>query len=720
MKVAGLVAALLLGVLGAPATVLEAPTFNRAGGVVPTGFAFKLTNSNPSGAVMFTMDAVDPRNADGTVYTNARAAWGPVTVNRTTSVKARVLSGLDWSPMVETTFVTSNDFTKLLITELMYQPPGTNGPHERSREFLELKNTGDEVLDISGVSIQMFSFPTQTLIYPGGFKVLIRNTNAYLMDHPGALISGAYPIPLPNGDAVVDLFHASGSVMFSMSYVTAGPWPTVPDDHNFTDKGFSLVAMDPNVNPAPHHYRSWRASSFEGGSPGADDPPDTRPQIKLTEILARPAAPGYPLEAIELYNPHATNVDIGGWFLSDSRPRPKGYHIPPNTIVPARGFLVLDSRDFGGPDPTNRIALSSEGEGAYLFSATTNRNLTGYSAGASFQGSDRGMTYGLISNSLGDEYFIPLARQTLDAANSRPAVGPILITELNYFGNSNAAMFVELMNVTDDWVALFDVQNPEYTWRLGIGTYYVFPGGIMIPPRGLFLAVAQDPETFRARHGVPQEVPIFGPLEYWPDWIDYGAHLERPSGAFNDMFGVRPRIVTVDTINFERQYPWPSAANGSGSSLQRLATHEFGNDPKNWRASVPSPGRPNFARAIDGWKAWHFNSNKLVDPAISGDGADPDHDGLNNVAEYAFGLDPQAPDSVPARVEVVDGHLTVTMRKYEGAPDIEVFGESATSLSGPWSSRDVETELLWPDLTLRDRAEGGGTRFLRIRVSLQE
>ena len=718
MRVGGLV--VLLGVLAGRGAVLEPPVFNRGAGVVATGFAFRLTNANPAGAVMFTLDSVDPRNADGTVYTNARAAWDAVTVNRTTTVKARVLSGVDWSPLVETTFITSNDFSKLLITELMYQPPGTNGTHERSREFAELKNTGNEILDISGVSFQGFSFPTQTLIHPGEFKVLIQNTNAYLLDHPGAVISGRYFFRLPNDGAIIDLYHASGAVLFSMSYKTHGPWPSVPDDHNFTDKGFSLVPTDPNANAEPHHYRSWRPSSFEGGSPGMDDPPDRRPRIKLTEVLARPDSTGYPREAMELYNPHATNVNIGGWFLSDSRPRPKGYHIPPNTIVPARGFLVLDSGQFGGPNPTNRIALSSEGEGAYLFSATTNRNLTGYGHGFDFVGSDRGMTYGLVTNSIGDEYFFPLASETIGTANSRPAAGPIAITELNYFATSNTALFAELMNITDDWVALFDLQNPHNTWHLGIGAYYVFPPDILIPPRSLFLVVGEDPETFRTRHGVPDEVPIFGPVQYFPDALRFGVHLIRLSGLITDTLGVRPRMIPVDSIEFQREFPWPAAANGSGSSLQRLAPHEFANDPKNWRASVPSPGRPNFARPIDGWRTWQFNASELTDPAISGDDADPDHDGLNNVAEYAFGLDPHVPGVVPMRVEVVEGRLTVTVRKYDGAPDAEIFGESASDLSGPWSSQDVESELFWPETTLRERAQGSGTRFLRIRVALQE
>jgi hypothetical protein len=701
------------------ADVLRPPIFSRAAGTVPTGSTFSLTHSNASGAVMFTLNLVDPRDPNGSVYTNARAFSEPITINRSVTVKARVLSGVDWSEMVEVTFVTSNDYTKLLITELMYQPPGTNGPHERSREFAEIKNVGSELLDISGVTFQGFSFPTQTVIAPGEFKVLVQNTNAYLLDHPGGLISGRYLFRLANGDSQVSLYHASGAVLFSMTYKTHGPWPVVCDDHNFTDKGFSLVPTDPNSNAHPHHYGSWRASSFEGGSPGADDPPDTRPRIKVTEVLARPDSIGYPYEAVEFYNPHPTNVDIGGWFLTDSRPDPRRYHIPPNTIVPAHNFLVLDARQFGS-DPSNRIAFSSEGEGLYLYSATTNRNLTGYTAGFDFIGSDRGMTYGLVVNSVGDEFFVPLANQTIGASNSAPLIGPVVITELNYFATSNTPFFVELMNITDDSVPLFDLQNPQYTWHMGAGTYFVFPPDIIMPPRSLLLVVAQDPETFRARHAVPAEVPIFGPIEYAAQWLIYGVGLMRPSGVINDFGSIRPRIIPGDMMNFEREYPWPAAANGSGSSLQRLAAHEFGNDPRNWRASpAMSPGRPNFAFPIDGWRAWQFTAAELEAPAISGDSADPDNDGLNNVIEYALGLDPKVPGRLPVRATLDNGRLAVTVRTYPGATDIQVLGESAASLSGPWNPLDVETELGEFTVTLRDRKQGQPARFLRINVALR-
>ncbi|MBK8478496.1 MAG: hypothetical protein IPL39_20075 [Opitutaceae bacterium] len=41
------------------------------------------------------------------------------------------------------------------------------------------------------------------------------------------------------------------------------------------------------------------------------------------------------------------------------------------------------------------------------------------------------------------------------------------------------------------------------------------------------------------------------------------------------------------------------------------------------------------------WKALHFGVE--TDPALIGDSADPDGDGIANLLEYAFGLEPLSP-----------------------------------------------------------------------------
>ena len=39
--------------------------------------------------------------------------------------------------------------------------------------------------------------------------------------------------------------------------------------------------------------------------------------------------------------------------------------------------------------------------------------------------------------------------------------------------------------------------------------------------------------------------------------------------------------------------PWPTKADGQGSSLSRTTPAAYGNDATNWHAATPSPGKAN-------------------------------------------------------------------------------------------------------------------------------
>ena len=49
---------------------------------------------------------------------------------------------------------------------------------------------------------------------------------------------------------------------------------------------------------------------------------------------------------IELYNDESTDINIGGYYLTDDLSQPQKWQFPANTIIPAKGFYMVWADDF--------------------------------------------------------------------------------------------------------------------------------------------------------------------------------------------------------------------------------------------------------------------------------------------------------------------------------------------------------------------------------------
>ena len=67
--------------------------------------------------------------------------------------------------------------------------------------------------------------------------------------------------------------------------------------------------------------------------------------VLVTEVLAHTDLPA--VDTVELYNPTSTNVNIGGWFLTDNVDVPKKYRIANGTTIPAGGYATFNANQFG-------------------------------------------------------------------------------------------------------------------------------------------------------------------------------------------------------------------------------------------------------------------------------------------------------------------------------------------------------------------------------------
>ena len=77
-------------------------------------------------------------------------------------VKARTLDGTSWSALNEAVFTLPSPLDGLRITEIMYHPPPRGETPDEAYEFVELKNAGDEIIDLTGIAFTdgiFFTFP---------------------------------------------------------------------------------------------------------------------------------------------------------------------------------------------------------------------------------------------------------------------------------------------------------------------------------------------------------------------------------------------------------------------------------------------------------------------------------------------------------------------------------------------------------------------------------
>ncbi|HWN96326.1 MAG TPA: lamin tail domain-containing protein, partial [Methylomirabilota bacterium] len=562
---------------------LSAPLFAPFGGLVPPGYPLALSNPNFSGSIYFTRDGSDPRLWGGGLAPGAQLYAEPMAITNAVFLRARVRDGANWSAIVEAPFYAVQDFAALKVTEIMYNPPvlGTNTSDDL--EFLELKNTGTNTLDLTGLQFTdglTFNFLNGATLAPGAFFVLARNANSFGQKYPGVTVNGIYAGRLDNGGERLTLSHVLGTNVFSFSYNNTVPWPITPDGY-----GFSLVSA--NIEGAPDSPINWRPSANLGGSPGADDPSTSIAPIVINEILTHTDLPQF--DAIELFNPALTNVNISGWFLSDDAMMPRKFRIPNGTTIAAGGFVVFSETDFNPqPGVPPSFALNSHGESLFLFSGDASTNLTGYSHSFDYGVSANSISFGRYLISTGDENWPAMSLLTLGADNFGPRVGPVVINEVMYHPPVGYDEFIELYNLSGSAVALFDAVYPTNTWKLS-GLNYTFSNNVSIPAGGYLLLVPTDPAAFRLKYSVPEAVQIFGPYPGVLQDSGERLRLERPDSPETN--GV-PHVV-VDEVRYNDKTPWPTGADGDGPSVQRLAPDAYGNEPTNWFASGISPGAAN-------------------------------------------------------------------------------------------------------------------------------
>ncbi len=163
----------------------------------------------------------------------------------------------------------------LVISEIMYRP----GPLTAAEtalgyiasdfEYIELKNIGSKVLDLTGVRFTKgvdFDFPSGTALAPGAYLLVAGNAAAFAERYGSNLpVVGSFsPDKLDDAGEQLKLSYGAGIAIRDFVYDNNAPWPD-------TTGGRSLVLIAPETNLDPANPLNWRPSSAPGGTPGSAD-----------------------------------------------------------------------------------------------------------------------------------------------------------------------------------------------------------------------------------------------------------------------------------------------------------------------------------------------------------------------------------------------------------------------------------------------------------------
>lgn len=161
----------------------------------------------------------------------------------------------------------------------------------------------------------------------------------------------------------------------------------------------------------------------------------------------------------------------------------------------------------------------------------------------------------------------------------------VVINEINYneSDSSNPAEFIELWNTDATAVNVGG-------WQFDAGVTYTFPAGTTIAANG-YLVISANPATFATRWG-------FTPLGPWSGKLSNDGEQVRLRNAAG---------TTVDSVTYGIGFPWPTAADGDGSSMELINPNLDHNAGSSWRSSgQPAANQPAQVYVLPQAVDWHY------------------------------------------------------------------------------------------------------------------
>ncbi|HEX5176793.1 MAG TPA: LamG-like jellyroll fold domain-containing protein, partial [Chthoniobacteraceae bacterium] len=168
----------------------------------------------------------------------------------------------------------------VVFDEIMYHPAVADPATESQREWIELRSEMGVDIDLSGWRLSggvNYLFPPGTILSRGARLLIAADPGGFQAATGVSGALGPWLGQLSNAGERIELRDNNDRVMDSLEYRTNDDWPTAADGG-----GASLAKREAGL--ATNDPRSWKASRTIGGTPGAENFPDSLPPLVTTVI----------------------------------------------------------------------------------------------------------------------------------------------------------------------------------------------------------------------------------------------------------------------------------------------------------------------------------------------------------------------------------------------------------------------------------------------------
>ncbi len=293
-------------------------------------------------------------------------------------------------------------------------------------------------------------------------------------------------------------------------------------------------------------------------------PPDTVADavpIVFNEVYSRTSDTKW----FELFNKGGSEINLGGYFLSDDPDDLDKFEIPADTMIAGRGFLIFEEGATGLDLSSTRVQL-------FLTQPNLERVVSGVNVGSDIVDNPHLEDTSEARIPDGSLQWVNSDTPTLGAANDYAFETRIVINELHYnpmpfnpaFGNLETE-FIELYNRGEEAVDLTGFEFDR-------GVDFVFPDGTTIEPDE-YLVIAGNVNVHESVYFIQG---ILGP---WEGTLSNGGERVRL---------VDPLGNVADEVRYGEGGKWPKWADGGGASLELLDPFADNSSPAAWANSDES------------------------------------------------------------------------------------------------------------------------------------